>query len=157
LVERGEKVERMIDLIAASWVDLRCAGRIPAIAKGDEEPLRAFGINAQSWDTAQMYIVSASQEDEDETWYPTSCTAVYGEDVGELIQQVRTALKNRLGSPTDEDLLLDLEALDEDRQPVVLGLREQESTPPCSLDFVTNFPTSHSSSTQGRRPPKARP
>ncbi|HBL29163.1 MAG TPA: hypothetical protein DD490_20220 [Acidobacteria bacterium] len=117
-------VERVIQLIGASWVDLRCASRIPAIAKGSEKPLRAFGINAQSWSTAQMYILSASQEDKDRMWHSVSCTAVYGEDVGELIQQIRTALKARLNSPTDEDLLRDLEALDEDRQPVVLGLRE---------------------------------
>jgi len=120
---RATNVAEIIDLIAATWVDLRCSGRIPPIAKGEEEPLRAFGINARDQRVVNMYVLSASQEDKEGTWYLISCGGDLGEDlVGDLIRRVRSALRFRLNVVSDEDLNRELEVLDKDGQPVIVGL-----------------------------------
>jgi hypothetical protein len=119
LAERAERMTTMIELIASSWVDLRCVGRIPGIAKG-KEPVRAFGLNATRWDAARMYVIGASHDDPSGTWYDVSCTGIFGEDIEELIEEIRGALVKRL--VPDGDLLKELKALDLTGQPVIVGL-----------------------------------
>jgi hypothetical protein len=118
--ERAERTSTMIELIASSWVDLRCVGRIPGIAKG-KEPVRAFGLNATQWDAARMYVVGASQEDPAGTWYDAPCTGVFGEDAEELIEEVRRVLIEKLTTTRDE-LPRDLKAFNDTGQAVIVGL-----------------------------------
>lgn len=120
--QQTDKMRRLIDRIASSWVDLRCVGRIPRIAKG-KEPVRAFGINVTRWDTARMYVVCASHEDADDQWRAQSCPGVFGEDFPEaLVREVREVLKNLMNSPSEEELAEDLKAYHEAEQPVIVGL-----------------------------------
>ena len=118
LAERSERIQKVVELVASSWVDLRCLDRIPKIAKGKEP--RAFGINADYLNTAQMYLVCASQDDDD--WYTASCNSICGEDKTELKRAIRASLLERLGSPTDEELKEDLKALNKSGQPVIVVL-----------------------------------
>lgn len=120
LSERAERTKTMTEIIASSWVDLRCVGRIPGIAKG-QEPVRAFGLNATQWDVARMYVVGASHDDPAGTWYEAPCTGVFGENVEELIGEVRRVLVEKLTVSQDE-LLAELQALDLTGQPVIVGL-----------------------------------
>ncbi|HSF39090.1 MAG TPA: toll/interleukin-1 receptor domain-containing protein [Thermoanaerobaculia bacterium] len=120
--QQAEKMKRLIDRIASSWVDLRCIGRIPRIAKG-KEPVRAFGINVSRWDTARMYVVCASHEDPDDKWRARSCPGVSGEDFTEaLVREVREVLKHLMNSESEEELAQDLKAYHEAEQPVIVGL-----------------------------------
>jgi hypothetical protein len=119
-LERTGWVQKMIELVASSWVDLRCVGRIPSIAKG-KTAVRAFSVNACQWDAARMYVVCASADDPEGTWYVASCTGIVGEDDSELAGEIRRALVQKLSS-TDEDLVSDLEALNTSEQPVIVGL-----------------------------------
>ena len=119
-IDQAEWVRRMVDLVASSWVDLRCVGRIPSIAKG-REAVRAFGINARRWDAAKMYVVCASHEDPEGTWYWTSCTGICGEEDGAVAGEVRRALQAKLNTSA-ADLPLDLAALHQSGQPVIVGL-----------------------------------
>jgi hypothetical protein len=122
VTERVEKVDRLIELVASSWVDLRCVGRIPEIAKGKLEPhLRAIGLNVSRWDAAKLYIASASHDDPLGTWKMTSCTGTFS-DLDELIHQVRESLRLLLTAFSDEDLVADLKAFDKSGQPVIVGL-----------------------------------
>lgn len=118
LADRAERMSTMIELVASSWVDLRCVGRIPGIAKG-KEPVRAFGLNATRWDAARMYVISARHGDL-VPWYDVSCTGIFGEDVEELVEEIRGTLVKRL--MPDGDLLKELKALDLTGQPVIVGL-----------------------------------
>jgi hypothetical protein len=118
--EGSKRMKTIIELIASSWVDLRCVGRIPGIAKG-KEPVRAFGLNATQWDAAHMYVVSASHDDAAGTWYAAPCTGIFGENVEELIDEVRRVLIAKL-TTTPDDLAMDLEVLDATGQPVIVGL-----------------------------------
>jgi hypothetical protein len=112
----------LIQLIASSWVDYRCVGRIPEIAKGTLEPhLRAIGLNVSRWDAAKLYIASASHDDPSGTWRITSCTGTFG-NLDELIQQVKDSLWRLLLPDSVEDLLAELKAFDKSRQPVIVGL-----------------------------------
>jgi hypothetical protein len=121
--DRRERTERMVELIASSWVDLRCVGRIPAIAKG-QESVRAFSLNATQWDVARMYVVGASHDDPPDTWHDAPCTGVFGENVEELIEEVRGVLIQKLASSADK-LLQDLAAFHFSEQPVIVGLDGQ--------------------------------
>lgn len=116
--DRAERMSTMIELVASSWVDLRCVGRIPGIAKG-KEPVRAFGLNATRWDAARMYVISARHGDL-VPWYDVSCTGIFGEDVEELVEEIRGALVKRL--MPEGDLLKELKALGQTGQPVIVGL-----------------------------------
>jgi hypothetical protein len=122
LPERAEKMDRLIELVASSWVDHRCVGRIPEIAKGKLEPhLRAIGLNVSRWDAAKLYVASASHDDPLGTWRMTSCTGTFG-DLDELIHQVRESLRFLLTASSDEDLVAELKAFDKSGQPVIVGL-----------------------------------
>lgn len=120
LGERGDRIKRMVDLIASSWVDLRCVGRIPGIAKG-KEPVQAFSLNVTRWDTARMYVIGASHDDPEDSWFDASCTGVFGEDTEELIREMRRVLAELLTIP-QEDLLVELKSLYVSEQPVIVGL-----------------------------------
>ncbi|HKV10681.1 MAG TPA: toll/interleukin-1 receptor domain-containing protein [Thermoanaerobaculia bacterium] len=145
--ERRERMARLIERIASSWVDLRCVGRIPRIAKG-QEPVRAFGVNARMWDAARMYVICASGDDPEGTWRTRSCTAVSGEDFTDaLVRAVWVTLRDLLRPDLDDlgptersDLALDLEALDVTGQPVIIGLERAGIDDTVLSRLRTEFP-----------------
>jgi hypothetical protein len=127
--ERQQRMARLIERIASSWVDLRCVARIPRIAKG-KEPVRAFGANVRKWDAASMYVVCARAEDPEGTWRTRPCATASGEDFTEgLVLAVWETLREMinpeladLGPEERADLSFDLEVYDRTGQPVIIGL-----------------------------------
>lgn len=114
-------VEETVELIASSWVDLRSVDRIPRIAKG-KETVRAIGVNACERFTAQMYVLCASRDDIQGTWYFVECDGITGEDAAEALKdKVRRLLVRKLDTTLDK-LEKVLSVLDQTGQPVLVSL-----------------------------------
>jgi len=99
---REDWLQKVVDLVASSWVDHRNIERIPPIAKGQVPPF-AVSLNAASPITAQMYVLRSCTE-EPKPWKLISCSGIVGQDrieetIAELSRQitevVRTELKCR--------------------------------------------------------------
>jgi hypothetical protein len=97
--EREEWLQKIVDLVASSWVDHRTVERIPPVAKGQAPPC-AVGLNAASPVTARMYVLRSSTE-EPAPWKLVPCDGIVGEDriegtIDELSAKVRRVLAAEL-------------------------------------------------------------
>jgi hypothetical protein len=103
--EREEWLQRVVDLVASSWVDHRTVERIPAIAKGLAAPC-AVGLNATSPVTAGMYVLRSCAE-EPKPWKLLPCDGIVGQDrieetIAELSGKVGRALAAELKCRVEE-------------------------------------------------------
>lgn len=100
-----KEVQELIDLIASSWVDYRSTMRIPLVAR-DPEGARALALNANSVQTAWMYVVCAARNDQltgsEDSWYLAPTNGVAGERVVEDLEaEIRRSLAHELGVGLD--------------------------------------------------------
>jgi hypothetical protein len=141
LTERALRVEKMIDLVASSWIDPRSAGRLSERVRAPPET-RAVGINGRRTWTARMYMLSASRESRIE-WQLASCDGVFGEDAVETLKEkLRRALMAELKSRTADDLKDDLAAFEEPpQQPVLVTFHHAGITRAVLAELRVAFPT----------------
>jgi hypothetical protein len=102
---REDWLQKVVDLVASSWVDHRNVERIPPIAKGLAPPC-AVSLNAASPITAQMYVLRSSTE-EPAAWKLVSCSGVVGQDrieetISELSGKVAQTLAAELKCRPEE-------------------------------------------------------
>jgi hypothetical protein len=102
---REDWLQKVVDLVASSWVDHRSVERIPPIAKEPASP-RALSLNAASPLTAKMYVLRSSTE-EPALWKLLSCDGVVGqarleETIAELNGKVGRVLAKELNCRPEE-------------------------------------------------------
>lgn len=120
-------VNRVLRLVASAWVDPRSFDRLPRIAKG-EEKIAAVGLNASHELTAEMYLVSASCGDPEDTWRWAPCNDVVAADslpqvIRKLGDSVERTIASLLKCEPDE-VAAELELLNSILpQPVIVFLR----------------------------------
>lgn len=93
---REDWLQKVVDLVASSWVDYRNIERIPPIAKGQAAPC-AVSLNAASPVTATMYVLRSCTE-EPAPWKLLSCDGIVGQDrIEETIAELRDKVGRVLG------------------------------------------------------------
>jgi hypothetical protein len=106
--ERADWLQKVVDLIASSWVDHRAIERIPPIAKGEAGPW-ALGLNASSPLTGTMYVL-CSDAGEPEPWKLVPCDGVVGQD---KVEKTIEDLTHKIGRLLAFELKCKLEAVAE--------------------------------------------
>ncbi|HEV2840741.1 MAG TPA: toll/interleukin-1 receptor domain-containing protein [Chthoniobacterales bacterium] len=116
-------IRDMINLVATSWVDLRAAGEISSISTGTEKP-RMLGVNAETQQIAETYVLRASNKSSLDSWKVASVPGIVDDRPAETLErQIRAALKDILKVDGDDDELeKELEQYDEDDEPVFVTL-----------------------------------
>lgn len=92
--EKADWLQKVVDLVASSWVDERAIERIPPIAKGQAAPF-AVGLNAAAPLTARMYVLG-SDAGEPEPWKLVPCDGIVGQDRVEKTIEELTAKVGRV-------------------------------------------------------------
>jgi hypothetical protein len=101
-------VDRMIDLVASSWVDYRSTTRIPLVVRDHAGP-RTLGVNASNTDTASLYMVCAASNDAVshangvvDSWFVAPVNGAAGEKtLDDLEAEIRGSLEYALNVAPD--------------------------------------------------------
>ena len=95
--------DRILDLVAPSWVDLCAASLIPQCARS-EPYSRSIAINAGSLFSAQMYVRRACCQPSKTSWPVYKYSGVYGENIlDDIIGEVEECLVRAFGLDLDLD------------------------------------------------------
>jgi hypothetical protein len=130
---RARMMEELIQLIASAWVDHRSATRIPAVFR--EGQRAALRLNAERPLTARMYATCALGGMP--SWYFATCNGIFAErPLATLEREIRATLVEALAT-TEDELRLDLEALD--RQPILITLDSRGITSGMLLELRAAF------------------
>ena len=95
--------DRILDLVAPSWVDLCAASLIPQCARS-EPYSRAIAINADTLFSAQMYVRRACCQPSKTSWPVYKYSGVYGEMIlDDIIREVEECLIRAFGLDLELD------------------------------------------------------
>ncbi len=137
-------IDRIFDIIAPGWVDLRAARWILICAR-KEELKPAIVLNAASKFAAEMYVRRASCKPSKNCWQVIPITAVYGENAFEdIAREIWQSLKNYFDdaliadpfddSP-DQELITLLQHLNQLGRPAVIVMK----LPPQANTLITRL------------------
>lgn len=139
---RADRMRRIVELVASSWVDARSAARLAKLMD-EEQKDRSVGVNGRRTWTAKMYVHSARGESR-ATWYFVPCNGIFGEEAVETLKRnLREALVHEIEpEPRDaEGLLKDLAAFERAKDPVVVAFHHTRITRPLLTELRQEFPS----------------
>ena len=99
--EKADWLQKVVDLVASSWVDQPAIECIPLIAKGETSHC-SVGLNATDPRTATMYVLCSCTE-EPKPWKLVMCDGVVGQD---SVEQTIKALSSKVAKALIEGLIL---------------------------------------------------
>jgi hypothetical protein len=95
--------DRILDLVAPSWVDLCAAALIPKCAN-NEPHSRSIALNARSLFSAQMYVRRACCRPSKTSWPICKYSGVYGEQIlDDIVREVEECLLRVFGLHLEVD------------------------------------------------------
>jgi hypothetical protein len=142
-----QRLDDMISLIGASWIDLPTAGKLPRAGLDPTGP-RALTIKAKEQLIGQMYVVRASAayaaRSPVESWpYAAIDNVVTEPALEDLKWKIRERLKDTLNaaSSEDEDIQHVLAQYEQAKEPVFLALPSSVVTPGSLSQLQKDFRT----------------
>ena len=98
------KLGGMFELIGCSWVDYRGAQRIAAIGQSRQKPRPSIGLNATQYETADCYVLAASDRPPSTRWKVAKPLSVHGTLYEDLQGSIQSALVELLMPGQDPDV-----------------------------------------------------